>query len=124
MRKISSRQFWRGASLVLGLFLLLAVVFNISGVYQVPKRYTLLVTGILIAVGIGYFILEPRSSLHRLDPSDEHSFRSRQVIVSVVISILLSLSLLNTTLRQSLIAYLFTPIILLPLYLMIAFRKK
>lgn len=124
MQKISSRQFWKGASLLLGLFLLLAVAFNISGIYQVPKRFTLLATGILIAIGVGYFILEPRSSLHRLNQRDEHIFRSRQVIVSVVFSILLSLSLLNVTLRQSLLIYLFAPIILLPLYLMIALRKK
>jgi hypothetical protein len=120
-RKIKTLRF---VTISLGALLAVSVLLNLSGMFQVPRRITLFMTGALISIGVGRSILSPNTSLSRLNPREEDSFRRRQFVVGLVLSVLLGLTLIVEDVRKSPLAWLFLPIIALPGFLWILERTR
>jgi len=116
------RRFWRVFAAALGLLLSVSVVANSVRAETVPSGVTLLLFGSLVAVGVGTAIVNPRSSPVILTEHEETRFRRRQHIVGFAVSLILGLLIMLTDLRGSALAYLFTPIVVLPFVLL--FRER
>jgi len=112
-------MFWRRTSAVVAGTLALCVVINVIEPGTVPPQITLLLLGILISLGAGYSILKPESSLLRLPTDAEISFRRRQIVVGLCISVVLLLTLVIESVRESNAIWLFAPIVVLPFILLV-----
>jgi len=115
---------WRILSIILVVLLVVMVLLSILGIYQTPQKVTLFIFGTLVAIGIGYTILSPRTPLGFLDPEAKNKFRKQQLIVGLVFSLLFGLMFLIKEIRNSPIAWLILPIMVLPIYLFLANKKK
>lgn len=116
---IREDTFWRRVAVVLVLLITLAVIANLIQPGTVPSQITLLLFGSLVALATGYSITNPESSPVRLEPLEEDRFRKRQYIIGLVFSILLALSLIVDEVRDSGLIWLFTPIMALPIILIV-----
>ena len=116
---IREDNFWRGVGVTLGILIALCIVVNLLRENTVPQEITLLLSGSLIALGVGYTIASPRASTIRLSSRDEQKFRKRQYAVSFVFSTVLALTLLVREVRESTLLWLIIPILILPLIIII-----
>jgi len=112
-------MFWRRTSAVVVGALVLCVVINVIEPGTVPPQITLLLLGILIFLGVAYSILKPESSLLRLPTDAEISFRRHQIVVGLCISVVLLLTLVVESVRESNAIWLFAPIVVLPFILLV-----
>jgi hypothetical protein len=108
----------------LAVLLMVSVLLNILEIYKTPQKITLLIFGALISIGIGNTVLNPGTSFISLDPRGEDKFRRQQIVVGFIFSLILGLTMILEEVRNSPIAWLFFPIIALPVYLWIAEKKK
>jgi hypothetical protein len=126
--------FWRYAASILDVMLALSVIINLSGAFEIPRQITLLLFGILMALAVGYSIVNPNASLTRLDHVTETKYRKRQYLIGICVSTFLVALMLVKEIRNSLLVWIFIPIIVLPFVLLIrerltsgrnvAFRKR
>jgi len=121
---IREDTFWRRVAAVLLLLITLAVIANLIQPDTVPPQLTLLLFGSLLALAVGYSIINPESSPVRLEPLEEARFRKRQYVIGLVFSMVLALSLFVEEVRNSTLAWLFGPIIVLPVILIVRERIK
>lgn len=75
--------------------------------------------GSLIALATGYSIVNPDSSPIRLEPSEEKAFRRRQLAVAFCLTAVLGLLFLVKQVRESLLIWVFIPIIVMPVVLLL-----
>ena len=115
----SESIFWRNSSVVVIGALVLCVAVNVIEPGTVPPQVTLFLFGILVSLGVSYSILKPESSLTRLPTGAESSFRRRQIVVGICISVGLLLTLVIESVRESKAIWLFAPIVVLPFILLV-----
>lgn len=112
-------HFWRRLAATLGMLIAMSVIANLLFENVAPHQFTLLLFGSLVALGVGYAIVNPQSSIVRLAEREEKRFRKRQYIIGFTFSALLLLSLLVKDVRDSALVWLFLPVIVLPCILVI-----
>jgi len=110
---------WRGVGVALGAGVAVCAVANSLHENTVPREVTLLLVGSLVALGVGSTIANPRTSATRLSPPEERKFRRRQYAVGFALSVVLALTLLAKEVRESMLAWLFVPIMMLPFILVL-----
>jgi len=117
--KQSERRIWRIASWGLVALLAICVVSNLIRENAVSHELTLLLFGALVAIGVGRTILDPTISPVLLAEKAETRFRRKQYVVGFVFSAILAAATILTPLRETALAWLFAPMIVLPYALVI-----
>ncbi|ESQ08582.1 MAG: hypothetical protein N838_21955 [Thiohalocapsa sp. PB-PSB1] len=107
---------------MLGLLLSVFVVANSVHAETVPSEVTLLLFGMLVAIGIGNAIANPRSSPVILTEAKEAQLRLRQHAFGFAVSLILIVLMMLTEQHSSGLAFLFSPIIALPFVLLLRAR--
>jgi uncharacterized membrane protein len=116
--------FWRRFAVALSILITVSLIANILHENIVPHQITLLLFGSLFAIGVGYSITNPQSSPVRLTQQEEKRFRRRQYLVSFTFSAVLGLTMIVKEVRNSILIWLFLPIIILPVVLIFRERIK
>lgn len=111
---MSERAFWRSVALILGVLLGLSVIINLSGAFEIPRQTTLFLFGALLALGVGYSVVSPKSSPVAARRADEPAFRRRQYAAGFVISIVIAGSFVFEAMRDSPLIWLLCPVMVLP----------
>lgn len=109
---------WRAVAVVLAVLLGLSLVVNLSGASGLPRPVTLFLFGALVSLGVGYSIVNPRSSPVVTRRGSEPAFRRRQIAAGMVMSLVLAAVLLFSPDRGSPLLWLFLPVIILPFALL------
>jgi MFS family permease len=111
---IQKTTIWRVVGGALAGTIVLCVIINSLLPDTVPSELTMLLFGSLIALGVGYSIVNTKASVARLAPKEETKFRRTQYLVSFVFSVILALAFLLREVRESPAGWLLAPIIVLP----------
>jgi len=119
MLKKTEASIWRMVAVVIIVILAVCIVANTMRKDAVPHQITLLLFGCLVAIGVGNSIVNPNTSRTVLSDHEETRFRRRQYTVGLVFSVIFALLLVLTELRESLLVWLFAPIITLPFGLVV-----
>lgn len=106
--------FWRAVAVVLAVLLGSALVVNLSGTARVPRSVTLFLFGALFSLGVGYSVVNPKSSPVVTPRGAEPAFRRRQIVAGIVMSLILAAILLISTDGGSPLIWLFLPVMILP----------
>ena len=115
---------WGNIARLLALLLFICVVANTVHEEAVPHQITFLLLGSLIAIGIAYSIVNPRSSPVILKQQDEMRFRKKQYTIGIVFSVILTLLFILTGFLESILVWLFLPIIITSVVLLIRHYVK